>query len=79
VPLDFLKRRGGGGPATKGSTTPEPARAAVPEEAVAEDHQLRLTFGAKTSVGVRLQGGPQILGALPQMVNDVAITPVEVV
>ena len=79
MPLDFLKRRGGGGPATKGSTTPEPARAAVPEEAVAEDHQLRLTFGAKTSVGVRLQGGPQTLGALPQMVNDVAITPVEVV
>jgi hypothetical protein len=51
----------------------------VPEEAVAEEHQLRLTFGAKTSNGVRLQGGPQILGALPRMLDGVATTPVEVV
>lgn len=78
MPLDFLRRKGGGQPAAK-APVPEPARVAVPEEAVAQDHQLRLTFGAKTSVGVRLQGGPQILAALPAMLNDIAITPVEVV
>src|SRR5687767_5140379 len=51
----------------------------VPEEAVAEEHHLRLTYGAKTSNGVRLQGGPQILAALPGMLNEVAMTDVEVV
>ncbi len=77
MPLDFIRRRGGGGPDAKAAPAPE--RAPVPEEAVAEEHQLRLTFGAKTSVGVRLQGGPKILAALPEMVNEIAITPVEVV
>jgi hypothetical protein len=81
VPLEFLKRRGGDGPAARGKAAmPDMAAPApVPEEAVAQDHQLRLTFGAKTSVGVRLQGSPQILGALPRMIDDIAITPVEVV
>jgi hypothetical protein len=51
----------------------------MPEEAVAEDHQLRLNFGAKTSNGVRLQGGPQLVTALAGMLDDVARTPVEVV
>jgi hypothetical protein len=79
VPLEFLRRKGGGAPAPKGPV-PEPAAAnAVPEEAVAEEHQLRLTYGAKTSNGVRLQGGPQVLGALPRMLDGVSKTPVEVV
>ena len=84
MPLDFLRRRDGGRPAAKGSSpkgaqpaTPGPTP--VPEEAVAQDHQLRLTFGAKTSIGVRLQGGPQILAALPHMLDGVADGPVEVV
>ncbi|HXG25465.1 MAG TPA: zinc ribbon domain-containing protein [Candidatus Binatia bacterium] len=51
----------------------------MPEEAVAQDHQLRLTYGAKTSTGIRMSGGPQVLAALPQMLADVALTPVEVV
>ena len=79
MPLDFLRRRGGGDLDAKDPTAPGPVHAAVPEEAVAEDHQLRLTFGAKTSVGVRLKGGPQMLAALPVMLTDIAITPVEMV
>jgi hypothetical protein len=51
----------------------------VPEEAVAEDHQLRLTYAAKTSNGVRLQGGPNVLGALPHMLDGLALTDIEVV
>jgi hypothetical protein len=51
----------------------------VPEEAVAEEHQLRLMYGAKTSNGVRMRGGPQILAALPSMLEGVAMTDVEVV
>lgn len=84
MPLDFLRRRDGGrpaakGPSPKGAPTLAPGPAPVPEEAVAQDHQLRLNFGAKTSIGVRLQGGPNILAALPRMLDGIAITDVEVV
>jgi hypothetical protein len=77
VPLEFLRRKGGGpkAPTEAAPVAPPP----IPEEAVAEDHQLRLNFGAKTSNGVRLQGGPNLLAALPGMVSGVAQTPVEVV
>lgn len=79
MPLEFLRRKGGGTRASK-ATIPEPrAPAPVPEEAVAEEHQLRLNYGAKTSNGVRMQGGPHILGALPSMLEGLAMTEVEVV
>lgn len=76
MPLEFLRRKGGG-PKAPEDAAPEPPP--IPEEAVAEDHQLRLNFGAKTSNGVRLQGGPNLLAALPRMLDDIAKTPVEVV
>jgi hypothetical protein len=60
--------------------TPElPGPQPVPEEAVAQDHQLRLNFGAKTSVGVRLQAGPQVLNGLGRMLDGIAISDTEVV
>lgn len=77
MPLEFLRRKGGGRKAQP-DAAPEPPPA-VPEEAVAEDHQLRLNFGAKTSNGVRLQGGPNLLAALPNMLAGIAKTTVEVV
>ena len=78
MPLEFLRRKGGGTPVPK-AAAPAPGPPPVPEEAVAEEHQLRLTYGAKTSNGVRMRGGPQILAALPRMLDSVAMTPVEVV
>lgn len=75
MPLEFLRRKGTA--KTPQVAAPEPAP--IPEEAVAEEHQLRLTFGAKTSNGVRMQGGPHILAALPTMLDNVARTQVEVV
>jgi hypothetical protein len=75
VPLEFLRRKGSSKAVEPAPEAPPP----VPEEAVAEEHQLRLTFGAKTSNGVRMQGGPQILAALPTMLDNVARTAVEVV
>ncbi len=81
MPLEFLKRGRGRQAADEAAAAaadfggPEP----VPEETIAQDHQLRLNFGAKTSVGVRLQGGPQILEALPRMLDGLATTDVEVV
>lgn len=79
MPLDFLRGKGRKGQGSKAGTPAAPERAPVPEEAVAQEHQLRLTYGAKTSNGVRLQGGPHILAALPAMLDDVAITDTEVV
>ncbi|HUQ43888.1 MAG TPA: zinc ribbon domain-containing protein [Candidatus Limnocylindria bacterium] len=82
MPLEFLRRKPGGKASSKAGSPeppPEPISTAVPEEAVAQEHQLRLNFGAKTSTGVRLQGGPQLLAALPQMLAGVAMTGVEVV
>lgn len=82
MPLEFLRRRSGGDPApARGKVAaPEPqALPPVPEEAVAQDHQLRLTYGAKTSVGVRMKGGSQLLPALPHILDDIAITDIELV
>jgi hypothetical protein len=80
VPLEFLRRRGVGPPADQGTAPPaQPQSVPIPEEAVAQDHLLRLNFGAKTSIGVRLQGGPQILAGLPLMLDEVAISDIEVV
>jgi hypothetical protein len=79
VPLEFLRRKGAGSPAAK-AALPEPAGPSpVPEEAVAQEHQLRLTYGAKTSQGVRMPGGPLVLAALPGMLEGLALTEVEVV
>ena len=77
MPLEFLRRKGPS--KASAAAVPEAAPLPIPEEAVAEEHNLRLTFGAKTSNGVRMQGGPQILGALPSMLDNVARTAVEVV
>lgn len=77
MPLEFLRRKGGG-PRAVTEAVPEPALA-LPEEAVAEDHQLRLNLGAKTSNGVRLRGGPELLLALPGMLDGVAKSGIEVV
>ncbi len=79
MPLEFLRRKGGGAQASKAAALEPSPRARVPEEAVAQEHQLRLTFGAKASNGVRLQGGPHILAALPAMLDGIGITPTEVV
>ena len=79
VPLEFLRRKGGDGSASKAAAPLAPPPQPVPEEAVAEDHQLRLNYGAKTSNGVRLQGGPNVLAALPGMLDGLAISDVEVI
>lgn len=77
MPLEFLRRKGSTQPS---KAVPAPAAPApLPEEAVAQDHQLRLSYGAKTSVGVRMQGGPSLLGALPRMLDGIAISDTEVV
>jgi hypothetical protein len=83
VPIEFLRRKSG-----EGKSAPKPssatqggvaAAARLPEEVNAEDHQLRLSFSAKTSEGVRVAAGPEALAALPGIVEGQAQSDVEVV
>jgi hypothetical protein len=79
VPLEFLKRKGsseGGSPAS--GTTPS-ASAALPEEVVAQDHQLKLYYAGKSSEGVRLKAGPAAIAELPTMLVGLARAEIEVV
>ncbi|HYL41043.1 MAG TPA: hypothetical protein VET90_07025 [Candidatus Binatus sp.] len=83
MPIEFLRRRHAEGKAEGGPTVAPPAAPAggsrLPEEVIARDHQLRLTFSAKTSEGVRLSAGPEALDALPGIVAPQARSEVEVV
>ena len=59
VPLDFLKRKGNAD--DRAPTRPRRRRASahlMPEEVVAQDHQLKLYYAGKSSEGVRLKAGP---------------------
>ena len=79
MPLEFLRRKGTGTPARKAVAPLPVAPEPIPEEAVAQDHQIRLNYSAKTSTGVRLQSGPQGLNVLGHMLEGLATTDVEVV
>jgi predicted RNA-binding Zn-ribbon protein involved in translation (DUF1610 family) len=80
VPLEFLRRKSPAAP-----TAPAPQGAgrvtgmALPEEVVAQEHQLRLNYAGKTSEGVRIKAGPAALADLPQMLSGVARSDVEVI
>lgn len=81
--MDFLRRRGGGAPESAGKAAkrgaPATTRPVMPEEVNAEDHQVRLSYAAKSSEGVRLGAGPEAKAELASMIGSVAKTPVEVV
>lgn len=81
MPIEFLRRRGGKAE-VQPKASPRGATAAamrLPEEVIAQDHQLRLSFSAKTSEGVRLTASPDALDALPSIVAGEAKSDVEVV
>lgn len=81
MPIEFLRRRGKDG-RDGGSKAPPPAPTPtnrLPEEVIAQDHQLRLSLSAKTSEGVRLTAGPEALGGMPAIVAAEAKSDVEVV
>jgi hypothetical protein len=58
--LDFLKRRGG---QKAEEAAPEP----IPEDVEAEDYELKLTYRAKSSQGVRMSAGPGAIEQLPDL------------
>jgi hypothetical protein len=73
VPLEFLKRRKARAP-----DAAETARL-LPDEVEAREHELKITYRAKTSQGVRMSAGPKAQGELPNMLVGLAQTPVEVI
>jgi predicted RNA-binding Zn-ribbon protein involved in translation (DUF1610 family) len=80
VPLEFLRRRGGDpAPASAAQPATAVSSTALPEEVVAQEHQLRLNYAGKTSEGVRIKAGPRALAELPSMLAGVAKSDVEVI
>jgi hypothetical protein len=81
VPLDFLKRKPTQEPAETPATPPVVTTGSItlPEEVVAQEHQLRLYYAGKTSDGVRMQAGPNAMAALPSMLGGLARSEIEVV
>jgi hypothetical protein len=51
----------------------------MPEEVVAQEHQLRINYAGKTSEGVRIKTGPAALNDLPAMLDGLAKGDVEVI
>src|SRR5918992_5207140 len=70
VPLDFLKRRG--------TRVPAAELPPIPEQIEAEEYELKLTYRAKGSQGVRMRAGPNALSELPNMLAGNAKSEVEV-
>ncbi len=78
MPLEFLKRRG----QAAESATPTPAKTTtglMPEEVVAQDHQLKLYYAGKSSEGVRMKAGPAAVRELPSMLIGLARSEIEIV
>ena len=81
MPLEFLRRKG---PASapdqvESRAAPGPAATALPEEVVAEEHQLRLNYAGKTSEGVRIKTGAAALADLPRMLAGLSKSEVEII
>lgn len=80
MPLEFLKRRGGADEPAPAKAAPAPRSGLVmPEEIVAQDHQLKLYYAGKSSEGVRMKSGPKALAELPGMLAGLAKSEIEVV
>ena len=82
MPLEFLRRRGGDPAPAPTTSQPGPsgtASHALPEEVVAQEHQLRLNYAGKTSEGVRIKAGPRAIADLPDMLVGIAKSDIEVI
>jgi hypothetical protein len=79
VPLEFLKRRGNQSAEPAQAAQPATLSTALPEEIVAQEHQLKLYFAGKSSEGVRMKAGPNAMAELPSMLVGLAQAEIEVV
>lgn len=77
MPLEFLKRRGSDQPVVAPVAPPPPP--GMPEEAVAQEFQLKLLYAGKSSEGVRMTSGPRVLQDLPSLLGGMAKSEIEVI
>ena len=56
----------------RGEEPPAPRQDTPTDGLQAEDHELKLTYRAKSSQGVRMTAGPNALATLPEMLADVS-------
>jgi hypothetical protein len=79
VTFDFLKRK----PESKAPKQPRslglPDPGVLTEEPPAEDYELKLTYRARSSKGVRFQPGEGSVQALPRMLEEFNKSPVELI
>ena len=66
MPLDFLKRK------RTDATPADTGPSLLPEDVEAEDYELKLTYRAKSSQGVRMTAGPGVLDQLPGLMVGLA-------
>ena len=80
MPLDFLKRRPGEPqPEPRHTGSAAPSSITLPEEVVAQEYQLKLSYAGKSSEGVRMKTGPNALAELPSMLVGLSQSEIEVV
>jgi hypothetical protein len=79
VPLEFLRRKGSPEPVAQTPAQAPRSSTLMPEEVVAQDHQLKLYYAGKSSEGVRLKAGPKAIAELPTMLVGLARAEIEVV
>jgi hypothetical protein len=80
LPLEFLKRRGRPeADAEASSRSSTNTSGLMPEEIVAQDHQLKLYYAGKSSEGVRMKAGPAAVTELPNMLVGLARAEIEVI
>ncbi len=77
MPLDIFKRRSSATP--QPVVQPAPTAVGLPEEIVAQEHQLRLYYAGKSSEGVRFKPGVNAVAELPSMLAGLAKSEIEVV
>ena len=78
MPLEFLKRRMNSDGADAAMAPVGPA-VTLPEEVVAQEHQLKLYYAGKSSEGVRIKAGPNAMAELPAMLQGLARAEIEVI
>ncbi len=78
MPLEFLKRKSAAAPVEPESAK-APPRFALPEDVVAQEYQVKLSYAGKSSEGVRMQTGPNAMAELPAMLVGIARSEIEVV
>jgi len=77
VTFDFLKRKPDPKAAKPSRGLPDPG--ILTEEPPAEDYELKLTYRARSSKGVRFTPGEGSVAALPLMLEDFSQSPIELI